>query len=283
MQCGSLSHIKYLSLPCCSVCVVHTQTYSSSCLPSQSGRVSDLYNPKLVFVGGAFAVGVLSLGTGFTRSKVAFFALRALTGIPVAMTIPSALALIVRLFPEPGEQGKAIAAFSGSAAVGNILGLVLGAVLSQNAGWEWVLWFTALLAIPIAIVAALVVPSQPPSKTITGSKLANLDLPGVAIITASLVLLIFAFTATGTDQWSSATVLAPLIISVFGIAAFFVWEARIPAERAAFPPKIWFYPNFAILFAVALSVFLWYTSAFLISITYWEQVYHWSTINAVVQ
>jgi hypothetical protein len=36
-----------------------------------------------------------------------------------AMTIPSALTLLVSIFPEPHEQAQAIGAFGGSGGVGN--------------------------------------------------------------------------------------------------------------------------------------------------------------------
>lgn len=58
-------------------------------------------------------------------------------------------------------------------------------------------------------------------------------------------------------------VLAPLVISIAMIAAFFVWEARTNQEYAAFPPRTWQYPNFPVLFATALSIFLWFTNVFL--------------------
>jgi MFS family permease len=79
----------------------------------------------------------MSLGGGFVQNKVGMFVLRAITGIGVctsfyygkiltnthyqggALTIPSALNLIVQLFPEPQEQGRAIAMFGASGAIGN--------------------------------------------------------------------------------------------------------------------------------------------------------------------
>ena len=249
---------------------------------AQSGRISDIYNPKYVFIGGALVLGIFSLGAGFTTSKITLFILRAFSGIAAAMTIPSSLTLLVRLFPQPKEQARAIGIFGGSAALGNVLGLILGALLIQYASWPWVFWLGALVAVPIAVVAFFLVPQQPTVK-VDGRKIAFLDLPGISILTVSLVLLIFAFTSTGVSSWGSAMVLAPLIISIFGIAAFFVWEARIPADKAAFPPRTWRYPNFAILFAVALSVFLWFTAVFLLIITMWQEVYRWSAVSAAIQ
>lgn len=76
--------------------------------------------------------------------------------------------------------------------------------------------------------------------------------------------------------------LAPLVISVFGIAAFFFYESRIDRHKAAFPPHIWSYTNFGIIFALALSIFLWWTTLFILKVELWQEVYHWSPISAAV-
>ena len=59
------------------------------------------------------------LGAGFVRQKIALLVLRALGGIGSALTIPSALSMIVALFPDQRSQGRAIAIFGGVGGVGN--------------------------------------------------------------------------------------------------------------------------------------------------------------------
>jgi MFS family permease len=96
-----------------------------------------VYRPKPTFIVGASLLGLMSLGAGFVQNKVGMFILRAISGIGAcvllsqlefepnfhppggSLTIPSALNLIVQLFPEPQEQGRAIAMFGASGAIGN--------------------------------------------------------------------------------------------------------------------------------------------------------------------
>ena len=59
------------------------------------------------------------LGGGFVRQKIALLVLRALGGIGGALTIPSALCMIVALFPDQRSKARAIAVFGGSGAAGN--------------------------------------------------------------------------------------------------------------------------------------------------------------------
>lgn len=45
---------------------------------------------------------------------------------------------------------------------------------------------------------------------------------------------------------------------------------------------MWYYPNFAILFAVALSVFFWFVTVFLQKVSLWQDIYGWSPLNCAI-
>ncbi|TFK51508.1 MFS general substrate transporter [Heliocybe sulcata] len=248
-----------------------------------SGKISDLYSSKWAFVGGLAAEGLVSLGAGFAKDKITLIVLRALTGISAAMTIPSALTLLVNTFPESHEQSRAIGIFGGCGAVANVLGLIIGAVFVEYASWHWVFWFVALVATPVSAVCVFVIPSEnhimPMSQA---TKLKKLDIPGVSTLTVALILFIFALTSGSTGQWASAMVLAPLIISVFMVGGFLYWETVLPMEDAAVPPSTWFLPNFAVLFGVALLPYLWWTTVFTVFTTLWQSIYEWRVIDSAI-
>ena len=44
------------------------------------------------------------------------------------------------------------------------------------------------------------------------------------------------------------------------------------------PPKTWFYENLAVLFAVALLPYLWFTTMFDVNIILWQEVYGWNSL-----
>ncbi|KAI0699480.1 MFS general substrate transporter [Cerioporus squamosus] len=249
-----------------------------------SGRMSDVYNPKFIFIGGVFALGILSLGAGFAASKIPLIVLRALSGIAASMTIPSALALLVNIFTEPSEQARAIGIFVGCGGVGSALGLIISAIFVQFASWSWVFWFGAIVCMPIAGLCVFLIPKQEPRVNDTGggAKWKSLDLPGVSILTVALVLFIFAVTSGTTSGWSSAGVLAPLIISLFMVVGFFYYETTVPKDRAAIPPRTWFLPNFFVLFVTALLPYCWWTSMFTISSTLWQDVWQQSAISMAI-
>ncbi|KAG2360967.1 major facilitator superfamily domain-containing protein [Suillus spraguei] len=231
-------------------------TFSSFLLIS--GRLSDVYNPKTVFIGGVSTLGILSLCAGFVYTTVPILVLRAITGIASAMTIPSSLKLLVKVFPDPLEQARAVGFFAGCGAVANMGGLVVGAMFVQRVSYHWVFWFVACAA---------------DFRKPKGAKWKSLDLVGVGVLTVSFILLIFAVTSGSTDGWKSPVVLILLIISIIMIAGFFYWETLLPADRAAIPPRKWFYNNFSVLLATALL------PSFCIM---WQTVFHWSVMSTAV-
>ncbi|KAJ7661576.1 major facilitator superfamily domain-containing protein [Mycena polygramma] len=250
-----------------------------------SGRVSDLYNPKWVFVTGAGGMGVFALVNGFIRKEIPLIVLRALTGAAGALTIPSAMHLIVHMYPDPAAQAKAVTAFGGMGAIGIVLGLVIGALFVGLASWPWVFYFSAIVSAVIALSAVVLVPKlqrTAESKAEQLLRFRRLDLLGVFIFTVASILFIFSITSGSIDGWGSAQVLAPLILSVFLIVAFFVWESRLSESYAAVPAKMWKYENFTVLILLSFAPFMWWASIFLQFSWLWEVVYGWSAIKVAV-
>jgi len=92
-----------------------------------------------------------------------------------AMSIPSALTLIVRIFPDPTQQARAVGIFGGCGAIADgivllllappsltaldpVLGFIIGAVFVQWMTYRWIFWFTGLVALLVGLIGAVVMP-----------------------------------------------------------------------------------------------------------------------------
>jgi MFS family permease len=232
----------------------------------------------LPFIAGAFILGVTHLIGGFMRDKIALLVLRALGGIGGALTIPSALSLIVQLFPNPAHQARAIALFGSAGAIGNVLGILIGAVLVQYAGWSWIFWFVAIVGILVAAICLFLIPNARRNKELN----VKFDVPGVSLLTVAVILFIFAVTSGQPKGWGSAYVLAPLIISLAITAVFLWWEAHTNPDDAVLPPRMWRYRNFGVLATLALLPYFWWVTSFINLVAWWEQVYGWTAISTAV-
>lgn len=118
------------------------------------------------------------------------------------------------------------------------------------------MYFTGILGLGTAICAFLLVPPSAPRAQKTNWK--RLDLVGVSLITASLILLVYGVTDGSYAGWGSAQVVTTLVLAVVTGAAFFIWEAKIDEDMACLPPKVWFYQNVAIMVALGLVPFYWW-------------------------
>ncbi|KAG1727619.1 major facilitator superfamily domain-containing protein [Suillus lakei] len=249
-----------------------------------SGKISDIYNPKYTFITGKFILGAISIGLGFAPDGILFLALRALSGIAASLTIPSALALLIRFFPEPRHQAVAIAAFGAWGAIGMVLGLITGAFFVEYVSWSWVFWVVSTVIIPTTLISAILIPS--PKKFMVRessfSKFRSLDITGISILTVAIILFIFAVTTGSIAGWGSVMTLAPLVISIAMTVVFFYWEALQPIECAAVPSSTWFIPNFSVLFGTALLPYFWWANIFTTYVSLWQGVYKWSAMSSAV-
>ena len=117
------------------------------------GRLADLLGRRRMFVYGMWLFAVASLAGGLAQSDIWLVVARAVQGLGAALISPAALAILTRTFAEGAERNKALAVWGAVAGSGGAVGVLLGGMLTEWAGWEWVLFVNT----PIGIAAALLV------------------------------------------------------------------------------------------------------------------------------
>src|SRR6187549_1137963 len=118
------------------------------------GRLADLLGRRRVFIGGLLLVAAASLAAGFATNEGQLIAARAAQGLGAAIISPSALSIVTNMFRDGAERNKALGAWGAVAGAGGAAGVLFGGLLTQYAGWEWVLWVN----VPIGIAAAALAP-----------------------------------------------------------------------------------------------------------------------------
>ena len=72
-----------------------------------------------------------------------------------------------------------------------VLGLLIGAILVKVSSWRWIFWFIAIVALPIAVLSAVLIPgglttvpdSPETPKPSLLRKINSLDLGGITLLT----------------------------------------------------------------------------------------------------
>ena len=197
-----------------------------------SGRFGDILGRKSVFLAGLGVFTVASLLCGLAQSQEMLVVARFIQGVGGAMTSAVILGMIVTMFPEPREQAKAIGVYAFVASAGGSIGLLAGGVLTQSINWHWIFFVN----IPIAIVTAFFALRLIEKDKGIGFG-AGADIPGGALITGALMLLVYTIVKPAAeDGWGSSGALVLGAVALALLVAFVVREAR--ARNPLMPLRI---------------------------------------------
>ena len=184
------------------------------------GRLADLLGRRRMFVYGMWLFAVASLVGGLAQSDVMLIVARAVQGLGAAFISPAALAILTTTFAEGSERNKALGVWGAVAGSGGAVGVLLGGMLTEWAGWEWVLFVN----VPIGIAAALVAPRILDESRDQSSP--SFDIGGAVSVTAGLALLVYTLVDANNAGWGSTQTLVLGGLSVVLLVAFVLIERR---------------------------------------------------------
>lgn len=193
------------------------------------GRLADLLGRRRVFIGGLILFAIASLAGGLAESEGVLIAARAVQGLGAAILSPAALSIITTTFRDGAERNKALGAWGAVAGSGGAAGVLLGGVLTEYLGWEWVLWVN----VPIGIVAAAIAPMLI-RESRAESETRSFDLAGAVTVTAGLSVLVYALVDAEQEGWGSAQTIGLLAVAAALIAAFVAVERRSDSPLVPF-------------------------------------------------
>ena len=193
------------------------------------GRMADLLGRRRVFIGGLILFAIASFAGGLANSPGALVAARAVQGLGAAILSPAALSIVTTTFQDGAERNKALGAWGAVAGSGGAAGVLLGGVLTQYAGWEWVLWVN----VPIGLAAAYLAPRLL-AESRSESETRAFDFAGAATVTAGLSVLVYALVEAPNAGWGSGQTIGLLAASVVLLATFVAVERRSAAPLVPF-------------------------------------------------
>jgi EmrB/QacA subfamily drug resistance transporter len=193
------------------------------------GRTADLLGRRHVFVGGVAVFALASLLGGLAWLPGLLVAARALQGIGAAMMTPAALSILMTTFPEGAERNKALGAWGAVGASGGTIGLLIGGILTQTIGWEWIF----LLNVPVGVAVIALAPVLL-EETRDLRMNPQFDLAGAIAVTGALSLLVYDIVDADQAGWDSAQTIGIAAVSATLLAAFAVIERRSPSPLLPF-------------------------------------------------
>ncbi len=193
------------------------------------GRMADLLGRRRIFMAGLVIVAVASLFAGFAPSEGVLIAARAAQGLGAAIIAPSALSIVTTIFRDGSERNKALGAWGAVAGSGGAAGVLLGGVLTDGLGWEWVMWVN----VPVALVVLALTPGLIPESR-SESQTRTFDLAGAVTVTAGLSLLVYAIVDAASAGWGSTQTIVLLAAALALLGVFTAIELRSQAPLVPF-------------------------------------------------
>ena len=184
------------------------------------GRLGDLIGRKTTFLAGALGFAAASAVGGAATSFGMLVAARATQGAFGALLAPAALSILSTTFSDPKERGKAFGVYGAIVGAGGAIGLVLGGVLTEYLSWRWCLYVNLIFAGLAATGAVTLLRRQ------VSRGRSRLDLPGVALVSASMFCLVYGFSNAANHNWHTPSTYGFLAAGVMLLAVFAFWQAR---------------------------------------------------------
>jgi EmrB/QacA subfamily drug resistance transporter len=219
------------------------------------GRLGDHLGHRRLFIGGITLFTLASLVCGVSDAQGMLVGARALQGFGGAVVSAVSLSLIVSLFVEPAERAKAMGVFGFVAAGGGTIGVLLGGVLTDLLNWHWIFLVNVPIGVAVCIASMRILPVS--QRAAAGERL---DIGGAVLITAALMVAVYAIVNGNHAGWLSGQTLGLLGGSAALIAAFLVLESRLPSPLV--PLKLFRLRNLATSNVVgvlwAAAMFAWF-------------------------
>ncbi len=191
-----------------------------------TGRLGDRFGPKRLYLAGLAVFTLASLWCGLTGTIESLIIARVVQGLGAALMTPQTMAVITRIFP-PDQRGRAMSLWGATAGVATLVGPILGGVLVDGAGWEWIFFINVPVGVLGFALAARLVPNLPTTNH-------RFDWLGVALSAAGLFCLVFGIQEGKTYDWGTITgpisVWSLIIVGIVLLVVFVLWQAKNPGE-----------------------------------------------------
>jgi EmrB/QacA subfamily drug resistance transporter len=185
------------------------------------GRLADIFGRRRLYIAGIIVFLAASLACGLAPTAELFILFRFLQGLGAASVITNNTAILTDTFP-PQSLSTGLGINATVAALGQVLGPVIGGAVVDLLGWRWMF----LLAVPIlalGLMASIKLIPRPSASL----RHERMDLLGAMLVVSGLsALVLFVNDIPETDGLQSPMLWAAGLSSVVFLAAFIAVQRR---------------------------------------------------------
>ncbi|MGW0911880.1 MFS transporter [Streptomyces sp. NPDC002784] len=185
------------------------------------GKLGDRFGRRTYYLVGVAGFTLASVAIGLSGSITGVIVFRALQGVFGGLLMPNTLGLLRAVFP-PRRFGMAVGIWAMVSAVSTALGPIVGGLLVEHVSWESVFYINAPIGVAALLFSMFVLPQ---SKNCTGHH--RFDVPGVLLLAAGLLCVVFGVVKGESWGWTSAGTWAAVGAGVLVLVLFGWYETRV--------------------------------------------------------
>jgi EmrB/QacA subfamily drug resistance transporter len=183
-----------------------------------SGWIADKFGIKRIFMTALLIFTTSSIWCGFSTSITELVIARIIQGLGGSLMLPVGRLILVRTFPRH-ELITTMSRVVMVAAIGMMLGPLLGGFLTHHFSWQWIFWVN----IPVGLITLLL--AQIWLRKSAPQKVPPLDKLGFILFGAGLAVLTFGLSSFSETNVNISTACGILCIAIFLLFSY-VWHSR---------------------------------------------------------
>jgi EmrB/QacA subfamily drug resistance transporter len=238
-----------------------------------AAALGDRYGRRRVFAAGVALFTVASAWCALAPTAGQLITARTVQGLGAAVIMPLSLTLLTGAFPA-SRRGAVVGIWGGVAGLAVASGPLVGGAVTDALSWHWIFWLNVPIGLVVTVLAI---------RRLTESRgpATRLDLPGVGLVTAGAVGVIWALVRGNEAGWASLEVVGTLAGGLAALAGFVAWERRATAPML--PVRLFRSVSFSAANTTAfLMIASLYAAAFLVA-QYFQVALGYSPMEAGVR
>jgi EmrB/QacA subfamily drug resistance transporter len=168
------------------------------------GAIGDRIGRRKVLLAGTVLFGAAAAMASLSDTTTALIGWRIVMGVAAAMIMPGTLSTITAAFPQE-QRARGVAVWSGFAASGAIIGLVVAGALLERYSWSSIFDVSAGAAVMAGVAAAFLAPETRDDEP------GRFDLLGAVLTAVAIGTLVFGIIEGNERGWADRVVIAAFV------------------------------------------------------------------------
>jgi EmrB/QacA subfamily drug resistance transporter len=249
---------------------VNAYTLTFAVLLLTGAALGDRFGRRRMFALGLLLFTGASAAAALSTSANALDIARALQGVGGAIVTPLTLTILSAAVPRE-RRGLALGIWGGVGGLAIAIGPLVGGAIVNGVSWHWIFW----LNVPIGLVLAPLALSR--LEESRGAD-AGLDLPGLALVSAGLLGIVWGLVRGNAHGWTSLGIVLPIAAGAVLVAAFVAWELRAP--KPMLPMHFFRSRTFALTNVASLLMFFGMFGSIFLLAQFFQTVQHYSPLQS---